>query len=490
MFSKYLKKLTGGTPVAPDATTATTSEIEPVERPLETILPIGYVDAELNELSETHQIDTQEESVSSVVSSVMEINTDGQKNTIHDLRQRILGRFPVLDRSQNIFGYELVLRNKTLRQPKKLDGALVRMHDEMLLNGLISLELDKLIGDKLIFISLSMQSLDSPLLEDLPTDGVVLTVKVVPENAEAQLIKLKSLAATGFKIALDDFEYSPVLIPFLRLAKFVRIDVSQLDAIEMRGQLKVLFEKFAPVLLAKNVEFDDTFEACRHLSFNYFQGYYFTRLQPDKPPRLGSDRLRVIELLNLVSKYAEISKLESVFKLDATLTYKLLRYINSPGCGMIQKIRSIAHALVILGHDQLYRWLTLLLFSSGKSDGRSQALLKNALVRARLVEMLGKHKLASVEGEGLFIVGIFSLLDALLNVPMTKAVEQLNLPEPVLHALIERKGVYAPYLMLAEACEEGDQEKVEDYAAMCGLDTNGVNLIHLQAMIWAEELER
>ena len=486
MFLKYLKPVKENTPklsetilrAAEDVPAEQSLEVLPLELALNQSMPVGI-----------QQIDSAA-AAEGIVSSVMEIDTHGKKNTVHELRQRILGRLPVLDRSQRIFGYELVLRNKSVRQPTKQDDALLRMQDEMLIAGLISLEMDRLIGNKLVFISLSCVGLASPLLDDLPAESVVLAVKVVPERAEAQLLRLKELVAAGFKIALDDFVYSPVLAPFLRLAKFVRIDVSQLDAIDMRAQLKILMDKFAPDLLAKHVEFDDTFEACRNLSFAYFQGYYFTRLQPDKPPRLGSDRLRVIELLNLVTKYAEISQLEKVFKLDATLSYKLLRYINSPGCGMVQKIRSIAHALVILGHDQLYRWLTLLLFSSGKADGRSQALLKNALVRARLVEVLGKRRLAPAECEGLFIVGIFSLLDALLNSPMSTAVAHLNLSEPVLQGLVERKGIYAPFLLLAEACEEGDQARVEEYAALCGLDATGVNLIHLQAMIWAEELDR
>lgn len=487
MLTKYLRLITGETPKVP---TSLPSDVAPVDQALDALPPLVDSAFSQGEAVEAQHIDTVEAAAEGVVSSVMGIDTHGQKNTTQEMRQRILGRLPVLDRYQKIFGYELVLRNKSVRQARKPDDSLLRMQDEVLLHGLISLEMDKLMGDKLVFISLSAASLDSPLLDDLPAKGVVLAVKVVPERAEAQLLRLKELVAAGYKIALDDFSYAPVLAPFLRLAKFVRIDVAQLDAINMRSQLKSLMDKFAPELLANHVEFDDTFEACRNLSFNYFQGYYFTKLQPDKPPRLGSDRLRVIELLNLVTQHAEISRLENVFKLDATLSYKLLRYINSPGCGMVQKIRSIAHALVILGHDQLYRWLTLLLFSSGKSDGRSQALLKNALVRARMVEMLGRRRLAPAECEGLFIVGIFSLLDALLNVPMKKAVAHLNLPDPVLQALVERQGVYAPFLLLAEACEEGDQDHIDNCAAICALDAAGVNLVHLQAMIWAEELER
>ena len=489
MLLKYLKSLKGNKKEETLSEPVPPGEVsQAVEEVLEEDHSLPVLTHEANIVSNV--IDTLESATDNVVSSVLEIDTHGKRTSGDTLRQRILGRLPVLDRSQQIVGYELVLRNKDLRQARKQDEALLRMYDEMLVQGLITFEMDKLLGEKLIFISVSPAILSCSLLNELPKEGVVLAVKVVQDKAEEQLLNLKALVANGFKVALDDFTYSPVFAPFLRLAKFVRIDVSKIDALSLRKQLDGLKDKAAPQLFAKNVETDETFEACRSLSFNLFEGYYFTRLQPDKPARLDNDRMRVVELLNMVMNHAEVSELEKVFKHDAMLSYKLLRYINSPGCGLIQKIRSIAHALVMLGHDQLYRWLTLLLFTSGKPDPRSQALLKNALVRARLVEMLGRKRLSPAESEGLFIVGIFSLLDALLNVPMAQAVGHLNLPEPILQALIDRKGIYAPFLELAAACEEGEQDSIDEYAAVCMLDPDAVNLAHVQAMIWAEELDK
>jgi len=244
-------------------------------------------------------------------------------------------------------------------------------------------------------------------------------------------------------------------------------------------------------LIARNVQSDEDFEVCEKLAFGYVQGYYFAQMQPSQPSKLNNDRLHVMELLNLVTSHAEISALEAALKRDAALSYKLLRFINSPGCGMLTKIRSIAHALVMLGYDQLYRWLTLLLFTSGTLDIRSEALLKNALVRARMTELLGKKKqLPPQDQERLFIVGIFSLLDVLLNTPMDKALESISLPDLVLNALVKREGIYAPYLKLAAACEEGEEESVAELAGELRLSVEDVNLAHVQAMIWAEDVGR
>jgi EAL and modified HD-GYP domain-containing signal transduction protein len=487
MFSRYFRFLKGD---KRERREKPNTARPPESASLKDAVPaVDYLPEE-DEASSENVIDTQYAPSGEVVTSVLSIATDGKRTTTAELRQKFFGRQPILDRSQQLVGYELLLRNPAAYAARKGDEALQRMYDEMLLGGLLSLDMDKLLGDKKVFVSVSPGVLYSPLLEMVPKEGVVLALRVATDDAEKQFERLKELVVAGYRLALDDFTYTRELEPLLRLARYVRIDVSGHDALELGEKLFPVLEKAQVEPVARNVDTEEAFDACRHLSFHFFQGYYFARRQPGKPPRIGSDRERVIELLNLVMNNAEISALEEVFKRDAALSYRMLRYINSPGCGLVQKLRSIAHALVVLGHDRLYRWLTLLLFSSGKLDVRSQALLKNALVRARLVEILGQRKLPPGASEGLFIAGIFSLLDVLLNIPMEQAVAHLNLPDPVLQALVARQGAYAPFLELAVACEEGDDERIETCAAACALGAQEVNLAHVQAMIWAEEVDK
>lgn len=484
MFAKYFKFFKGLKPASRDSgdpSAATPGSLK------DAVPRVDYVPEE--EFRGEKIIDTRQDGPEEVVTRVLEIETDGRRTTTAGLRQKFLGRQPILDRSQQLIGYELLLRNPAAHA-RKLDEGLQRMYDDMLLGGLLSLDMDRLLGDKTVFVSVSAAALYSPLLDMLPKGGVVLALRLDPEEAEQQFTQVKDLAVAGHTLALDDFVYSPELDPLLRLVKYARIDVSGCDALGLGEKLFPILEREQVEPVAKNVDTEEAFDTCRHLSFHYFQGYYFAKRQPGKPPRIDSDRERVIELLNLVMNNAEISALEEVFKRDASLSYRLLRYINSPGCGLLQKLRSIAHALVVLGHDRLYRWLTLLLFSSGKLDPHSQALLKNALVRARLAEILGQKTIPPSESEGLFIAGIFSLLDVLLNVPMEQAVAHLNLPDPVLQALVKRKGPYAPYLELAIACEEGDDRRIEACSGACGLDAETVNLAHVQAMIWAEDVDK
>jgi len=492
VLEKYIKFFKGGTasakkpsekllsPSAPASAMAPPSSLGNSIPLLEPLSPVA----------DNESIDTGHFAANNVVASVPEIQTNGPRTNVEKLRQKIIGRQPVLDRSQHIVGYELLLRSKVLPTAREPDAALLRIQDEALIRCLAGLNLERLLEDKLAFVAISPDMLESRLLLKLPSKGVVLVVRPDLERVEDNLLRCRELRDMGYQIALDDFEPKLGLGPFLALASFVRVDVSRFNAIELGKLADRFLDKPMLRLIAKNVETEDDFEACHKMQFHYYEGNYFTRLRPSLPPCVDSNRIRVMELLDMAKNQVEVSHLEEGFRHDAVLTYKLLRYINAPVNGLQQQIRSIAHALMILGYKQLYRWLTLLLFTSGTQDARGRALLQNALVRARMTELLGHDKLPPAEQEGLFIVGIFSLLDALLNVPMEQALDQMKLPGQVMAALARREGIYAPFLSLAIACEEADQEAIVQYAAACGLSADEVNMAQVKALVWAEELDR
>jgi EAL and modified HD-GYP domain-containing signal transduction protein len=363
------------------------------------------------------------------------------------------------------------------------------MHDQMLIKSILDLGAERLLQGKMAFINISPVFLDHPLLERLPGKNVVLVLQPQEEFAEQILARCRQLKERGFKFAVDNPRNRPEYLPWCQIADYVRFDISRSDALELSKEIVAILKVSVRPLIAVGVNSEEHLEACRKLAFNYFEGYYFTKPQLTAPHRLDNHRLKVIELLNLVRSHAEIKELEASVKRDAAITVKILRYINSPVNGFRQEIRSIAHAMTLLGYDQLYRWLTLLLFTSEKADPRSQVLLKNALVRARMVELLGKEKISSAEQDGLFLVGILSLLEALLNIPIEKALEGFHLPQQVSLALLKGEGIYAPYLDLAIACEEFEQEQIELLAAVCGLDAAKVNAAHVDALVWAEDIE-
>lgn len=435
-------------------------------------------------------VDTGKEAPEEAVSSLLDIETNGNRSDAVALRLRFLRREPVLDRAEQLIGYELALRNRHSLADIKPDDTLILMNDQMLLKSILDLGVERLLQGRQAFISVSPLVLDHPILERLPGRNIVLALQAQDEFAGEIIARCRKLKERGFKFALDNPRYRPELLPWLQMSDYIRFNIAQIDALELGKDVVSILKVVVRPLIALGVDSEEHFEASRKLAFNYFEGYYFAHLQPSAPHRLDNQRIKVIELLNLVRNRAEIKELEASVKRDAAITYKILRYINSPANGLLQEIRSIAHALTLLGYDQMYRWLTLLLFTSEKADARSYVLLKNALVRARLVELLGKEKIAASAQDGLFLVGILSLLDVLLNVPMETALANFHLPQPVSQALLQHEGIYAPFLDLAIACEEFDQDRIEALAAAGGLNAAKVNAAHVDALVWAEEVEK
>lgn len=402
--------------------------------------------------------------------------------------QRFLVRQPVLDGNYQVAGFELRVRDKV--PVPVIPGAetLQQMQDEMLLVSAIDLEYQRALGNRLTFLAIAPETLHNPLLEQLPQDKIVLSVHS-PAPTPELLADCQTLAGRGIALALDDCDPAPGLAPLLRACRHVRLDIARHDIPTLIDRVNQLRRMGSVRLVARNVETEEAYAACRKLGFDLFQGWFFTRLQPGIQRRIDGSRQRILELLNLVMDHADTPRIEAGFKQDAGLAYKLLRLINSAAFNLRQPVQSIGNALTLLGHDQLYRWLTLLLFTHGPSEPRSQALLKNALVRARFTESLAERRLTRDQRGGLFIVGILSTLDALFNLPMDQALGQLRLPPEVSEALTHRTGLYAPYLKLALACEDFDQEAIAWYAAEVGLGADEVNLAHVNALIWAERLE-
>ena len=360
------------------------------------------------------------------------------------------------------------------------------MRDEHLIASIVDLEFQHVLGNRLTLLDLAPATLDNPMLAQLPPGKIALRLPVSMPGLAA---RVAALAALDLVPVVDDdgAGWPDALPPGCGL---VRLDCSRYDAPSLGERADYLRQLGARRLIAGNVGSEEAFEVCRRLGFEVYQGDFLARPRAGGARKLDSGVMQVMELLNLAREKAPIERMEASFKRNAALTYRLLRYINSPANGLGRSIQSIAHALVWLGYDPLYRWLTLLLFSTGEGDGRNAALLRNALVRARFMENLGALRLEAGQRGGLFIVGILSHLDALLGQPMAQALEPLRLPDAMREALLEGRGPYAPWLHLAQACEHFDQDAVTRLASAHGLAADEVNLAHVHALIWSESLEQ
>jgi len=482
MLGKYLKFLSNGK----SALAQNDSVIAQAPPPIDRIVPL--MESPVFDRAESRPvIDTAGEAA--VVSNMLDIPTHGVRTQASELLNRFLGRQPILDLSGEIVGYEMRIK-KAAPPPGEGAQLLQQMVDEMLLSSMEDLNVQKLRGEKQIFATISAPTLDTAFLDRMEGTGIVLMFRPPDEGSLDSLIeRCQALRDAGYRLGLQQLKYREAIDDLLPLVDYLRIDPTLLNAMQL-GELVVQLRSHGDFeLIANPVESEELYAVCRKLKLNLFQGYFFAKPLPVRATKVDSQRLRVMQLLNLTMNHAEITELEKQFKPDPVLSYKLLRLINSPATGLMQPVRSVNHALVVLGYDPLYRWLTLLLFASGQPDHRTLALMKNALVRARLTELLGQRKLKPNEQDGLFITGIFSLLDALLNMPMEAALASLKLPPAIETALTKREGIYAPYLDLAIACEEAEDQVIATYAAVSGISAEDINLAHVQALVWAEEVD-
>lgn len=397
-----------------------------------------------------------------------------------------IGRQPILNRQQQIIGYELLFRLDEHALTAEFSSDM-QAGTNVLVNTLSNMGTDWLVGNKLAFVNVASSMLESNFLELLDPKRIVLEIVESVDATPELLARAKELRGQGFGIALDDFAYTPQTAPFIDFANYVKFDIQQLGMDAVKSLSKEL-RKYPVLQVAEKVETKEEFKQCMELGIDCFQGYYFAHPETLSAKVINPAYANILSLLNMLRNNAEIRDIENALKRDVALSFKLLRYINSAGFGLSCEIHSFRHAVTILGYQKLYRWLTLLLVTAGSESSTPPALMKTAVTRGRLVELLGQHFLDGSDRDNLFIVGVFSLLDVMLEMPMEQILETLLLPEAVSDALMTRTGIYGPFLELAEACEDPDMADVPRLTEQLQMSPEMLNKAHVSALAWVEEL--
>ena len=396
-----------------------------------------------------------------------------------------IGRQPIVDAQQKIVGYELLFRSNAEDNDAQIEDDF-SAGAQVLINTLSNMGTEWLMGDKLAFINVTETMLNHEFMELLPAKRIVLEIKGEIAPTPELLERLQALQELGFQFALHSAQINGDIEPLIKLASYVKVDLLKAP-LDRLGDIAAKMKQYSLKIIAEKVETFTAYKRCKECKFDFFQGYYFAHPEILTAKVINPAQAMVLEILNKVRNNADIAEIEKGFKRDVALSFKLLRYINSVGFGLSCEIQSIRHALSILGYQQLYRWLTLLIVTSNEG-ATPPALMKTAITRGRLTELLGQDMVDRNERDNLFIVGIFSLLDAMLEMPMDKVLDKLTLPENISDALLTRDGIYGPLLALAEACESADIARINELANSLAIEPTKVNEAHLNALAWVEEL--
>ncbi len=369
-----------------------------------------------------------------------------------ETRQIYLARQPIFDRTSQVHGYEILYRGT--RTADHADGPAEVMGPSVMVDSLLGMGLRDVTGDRPAFVNVDRDMILDGCLELFDRQQVVIEILETVPLENAVLAAIERLADAGYRIALDNFEYRPEAEPLLLLASVIRLDVLQ-HTPQGLAALVARVRPYGAELLAEKIEDAETYQRCLDLGFGLFQGYHFSRPQTLARKDLSIEQLNVSRLLKVVDDPdTSDSALEDIFRGDISLSYKLLRMVNSAAMGG-RGISSIGHALRLLGRKSLYRWLALMLASGGSSSGPRGELVHSALLRARMCERIAYDIGHTGEAAALYLAGMFSRLDALLDAPMADLLDRLDLRPEVYQALARRAGPLAPILSLVEAYEAG-----------------------------------
>lgn len=398
-----------------------------------------------------------------------------------------IARQAILDRDKELYAYELLFRNG--EQNCFPDISPDEATSKILTDSHLDLGLDDISAGKPVFINFHQDT----LLHRFPTSldpkkvviEVVETVKPSPDLVQA----CKTIKDLGYTLALDDHDFNPQWDVFLPYIDIIKIDIVECDEQTLIDNIgKYAGSKIK--LVAEKIETMQDFEKYRDMGFDYFQGYFFARPEIIKQKKLPTSKLSLIELIGVSSDVEfDLDRVNSIIQRDVSLSYKLLRFINNPLVNKANEISSLRHALNYMGQVEVKKFIALLALAN-LGDNKPFELIHLSLVRAKFCDLVGQAKSLSNNPPTGFLVGLFSLLDALLDQPMQGIVEKLPIGENIKSALCGHENELKQFLTLIRAFESGYWKGVANMSKQLSLDLKMTQAFYNESLKWGVAMKQ
>jgi len=393
---------------------------------------------------------------------------------------RFVARQPIMDLRGRVHGYELLFRAGP-EAGFRGDGDLAT---RTMLDNTVLFGLERLAGGLPAFVNCTAESLTGDLVRVLPASMTVLEILECLEPTPQMVAACRGLKRAGFRLALDDFVWKPEYEPLVELADYIKIDFAAMSAAERTALLREL-DGATAALIAEKVETQEEYRQAREEGFTLFQGYYFCRPVLMENRCVPANRLSQIEMLQwLRGDSFDLEPLTRLVKRDASLTYRLLRLVNSPFSGIRQEVKSIQTALMAVG-EETFRRFAMLAITSELNGNQPAEVLRMAFVRARFCE--DAAGLCGLDPTEQYLLGMLSLLPAMLRLPMAEMTPALPLREKILRALEGTPSAERCLLTWIEFHERGEWEACDEAARVSGLSEVPLPFIHERATLWAED---
>jgi c-di-GMP-related signal transduction protein len=395
--------------------------------------------------------------------------------------QLYVARQPILSANEQVFGYELLFRDGVEDYFRHTDADTA---SRSTLDTSILMGLDVLCDGRRAFLNCTRETLLKDYVTLLPPAQVVVEVlESVPVDdlVKAACARLKE---AGYTVALDDFVADDPRVALVPFADIIKVDLKATSPAEQAALVKR--HGASCRMLAEKVETRDEFGLCKQAGFSYFQGYFFRRPELLHAREIPKNQVNYLRLLQAISREElEVREIEDIIKGEASLCYRLLRYLNSAAFCFANEIHSVRHGLSILGEREVRRWVRLVA-TLGAGQNKSSDLVLSALVRARYCELLAPR---IPHGDSdLFLVGLFSLMDAILEIPMGVVLEGISLDQETRAVLLGQKSKLDPLYKLMLCQEKADWVSLSDLCTQLKLPESHVTECHWKAMKWAREM--
>ena len=391
-----------------------------------------------------------------------------------------------MTKDEKVIGYELFYRESydDVHFSSDFETATTNTIDTLIVMGL-----DVVCDGRLGFVNCTRQMLLSETFLLLPPDRVVIEIQETVAPDEEVVAACQRLRGLGYRIALDNFRLEDPREQLVEYAECLKVDIRRFDT----GQISDIIRTYRNNnrhIVAQKVETRLQFITAVKDGFRYFQGYFFQfpeRMRARQIPGNQAGHMRLLQAIS--APVVDLAKVEELIKHDASLCYRLLRYLNSPLLGLSCAVHSIRHAMNLLGEKELVRWVRMATTLAVGHEKCSDLVL-SSLVRARFGELVAPK--VDHGNSDLFLMGLFSLMDAILDVPMGVVVEGLSLDpetrEELLGLKTEAPTRLTPIFQLMVGLEQGDWGKVASLANKLKLALTFVNRSYTDAMKWARQM--
>ena len=394
-------------------------------------------------------------------------------------REIYVARQPIFTRNQEVFAYELLYRSGVNKFYSNLNGDQASF--EVITNSFLLIGLETLTRGKKAFINFTKNLLENDVATLLPNEAIVIEILQDIEPDKKILNACRKLKELGYYLALDDFCYNRKFLPLIDLVDIIKVDFlktekKEREAIIQRiGKPKIHF-------LAEKVETREEFTQALEMGYSYFQGYFFSKPLILSGKDIPSFKIIYLKILQEINRQdLDYDRLEDYVKMDVSLSYKLLKFINSLSFGFRNEIRSIKQALVLLGQKELSKWLSLIALK-GIGDNKPDELIITAICRARFCELIAPRVGLKDRSSDLFLMGMFSLIDAFLDRPLPDILAELPISDDIKLALSGSDGRFKDVYELILAYESGDWEQLQFKTALLELAEIDVRECYLNAL--------